>query len=66
MAHTRRPVRIVRFGANDDRLRAASTTAEERLRMMWPLALEAWAFKGEPVIEPGFPRHVVHIQLRGR
>ena len=26
-----------------------NTTAEERLRMMWQLALDAWAMKGEKV-----------------
>ncbi|HEY2954567.1 MAG TPA: hypothetical protein VGK89_04910 [Candidatus Eisenbacteria bacterium] len=28
---------------------SASTTAEERLAMMWPLALEAWALSGARV-----------------
>jgi hypothetical protein len=28
------------------------TTAEERIGMMWQLALDAWAFKGKPVVEP--------------
>jgi hypothetical protein len=37
------------------------TTPEERLEMMWQLALDAWAFKGEPVAEPGLHRHVVRV-----
>jgi len=41
------------------------TTAEERLKMMWQLALDAWAMKGEKV-EPRLPRHVVRIIRRGR
>jgi hypothetical protein len=41
----------------------AALSAEERLAMMWPLALEAWAFMGETV-EPRLPRHVVRI-IRG-
>lgn len=39
------------------------TTVEERLAMMWPLALDAWAFMGEPV-EPRLPRHLVRILRR--
>jgi hypothetical protein len=33
--------------------------------MMWQLALDAWEFKGEPVIEPRLQRHVVRI-IRGK
>ena len=40
------------------------TTAEERVGMMWQLALDAWAFMGEPV-EPRLPRHVVRIHRGG-
>ena len=32
----------------DDDLRG-TTTAEERLAMMWPLALEAWSLTGVPI-----------------
>ena len=39
-------------------------TAAERLQMMWPLTLEAWAFRGES-IEPRLQRHTVRI-VRGR
>jgi hypothetical protein len=41
------------------------TTAEERLKMMWQLAVDAWAMKGEKV-EPRLPRHVVRVIRRGR
>jgi hypothetical protein len=41
------------------------TTAEERLKMMWQLATDAWAMKGEKV-EPRLPRHVVRVIRRGR
>lgn len=40
-------------------------TADERVAMMWQLALDAWAFKGEPV-EPRLPRHVDRVIRRGR
>jgi hypothetical protein len=39
------------------------TTDEERFAMMWRLALDAWAFMGEPV-EPRLPRHLVRIHRR--
>ncbi len=39
------------------------TTVEERFAMMWRLALDAWAFMGEPV-EPRLPRHIVRIHRR--
>jgi hypothetical protein len=47
---------------NEDDLRGM--TAEQRLKMMWQLALDAWAMKGEQV-EPRLPRHVVRV-IRGR
>lgn len=37
---------------------------EQRLEMMWQLAVDAWAFRGEPVVEPRLPRHVVRV-IRG-
>jgi hypothetical protein len=46
----------------DDDLRY--TTAEQRLKMMWQLALDAWAMMGETV-EPRLPRHVVRV-IRGK
>ena len=45
-------------GCEDD---LRGTTCEERINMMWPLALEAWAFMGEPVLDQRLPRHVVRI-----
>src|SRR5687767_7041618 len=41
------------------------TTPEQRIEMMWQLALDAWAFMGEPVIEPRLPRHVARV-VRGK
>jgi hypothetical protein len=40
------------------------TTPVERLGMMWQLALDAWAFKGEPVAESRLPRHIVRLLRR--
>jgi hypothetical protein len=44
----------------------SALTAAERLAMMWPLALDAWAFKGEPVVEPRLPRPLVRLVRGGR
>jgi hypothetical protein len=38
------------------------TSPSERIGMMWQLALDAWAFKGEKVAEPRLQRHIVSIQ----
>ena len=38
---------------------------EDWIKMMWPLACEAWAMKGEPVDESRLLRHIVRVQ-RGR
>jgi hypothetical protein len=40
------------------------TTPAQRIEMMWQLALDAWAFMGEPVVEPRLPRHVVRLVRR--
>ncbi len=64
MTDNRSIVRISRLqdqGTEDD---LKGTTAEERLKMMWPLAVDAWTFKGERVDESSFRRDVVRI-IRG-
>jgi len=38
---------------------------EERVALVSPLTLDAWAFKAEPVAESRLPRHIVRV-LRGR
>ena len=42
----------------------ALTTPAQRLEMMWQLALDAWAFKGDSLAESRLPRHAVSIQRR--
>lgn len=49
-------------GQEDD---LRNTSAEERLGMMWQLALDAWAMRGTKV-EPRLPRHVVRVVRGGR
>lgn len=61
--------RTVRMGklsdqSTEDDLKG--TTAAQRIAMMWQLALDAWAFMGEPVVESRLPRDVVRVVRRGR
>ncbi len=39
---------------------SASTTAEERLAMMWPLAVEAWALSGAGI--PDYDRRAAPVR----
>ena len=55
-------MRVYRLGAEPSDDLRATTTAEERLAMMWPLALEAWDFSGRPV--PGYSRSEAPVSLR--
>jgi hypothetical protein len=41
-----------------------NTTAAERWAMMWQLALDAWAFKGEPLAESRLQRHIIRVYQR--
>jgi hypothetical protein len=41
-----------------------NTTPPARWAMMWQLALDAWAFKGEPVAEPRLERHIIRVYRR--
>jgi hypothetical protein len=45
------PVRIFRLGEEPDEDLSATTTAEERLGMMWELALRAWLLSGRELPE---------------
>ena len=48
------PVRKLRLGDEPGDDLSATTTAEERLAMMWPLAVEAWSLTGRSI--PEYPR----------
>ena len=56
-------VRIGTLSGQGEEADLVGITVEERLAMMWPLALDAWAFMGKPV-EPRLPRHLVRILRR--
>ncbi len=57
-------VRVQRLSEQDDAGDMRSTTPQERWEMMWRLAQDAWAFKGEIVAEPGLHRHIVRLFRR--
>jgi hypothetical protein len=40
---------------------AATTTMEERILMMWPLAVDAWAFAGRAL--PDYERNATPVSL---
>ena len=44
-------MRKLRLGDEPGDDLSGSTTAEERLAMMWPLAVEAWSLTGKPMPE---------------
>ena len=49
------PVEVFELGTEPSDDLSDRTTAEERLAMMWPLAVEAWTTSGRPL--PDYPRH---------
>jgi hypothetical protein len=56
------PVRKHGLGEEPSEDLSASTTAAERLGMMWRLAQDAWAMAGRPI--PDYPRHEMPISKR--
>ena len=60
-----REIRVVKLTDREDTADLKTTTTpEQRWAMMWQLALDAWAFKGEPIAEPGLHRHTVRVFRR--
>lgn len=60
------PVRIQKLSEQGNESVLHTTTAAQRLAMMWELALDAWAFKGAPDVESRLPRHAVRLLRRER
>ena len=54
------PIRVFRLGEEPPDDLSGRTTAEERVAMMWPLAVDAWTTSGRGL--PQYPRH----QMPGR
>ena len=66
MARRHRVVRMKTLHEQGTENDLQQTTPAQRLSMMWQLALDAWAFKGESLAESGLPRHVVAVVRRRR
>jgi hypothetical protein len=43
------PIEVHRLDASRSDSLSTTTTAQQRLAMMWPLALEAWRVSGTPI-----------------
>ena len=56
------PVRVYRLGQEPGDDLSRVTTVEERLAMMWPLALEAWSLTGAPL--PAYARNEAPVARR--
>jgi hypothetical protein len=54
------PVRVYRLGQEPSDDLCATTSAEERLAMMWPLALEAWTLAALPL--PDYERSAAPVR----
>lgn len=55
------PVRAFRLGREPSEDLSFSTTALERLEMIWPLTVDAWALAGQAI--PDYPRHQAPIRV---
>jgi len=61
----KRQIRVTKLSEqNDDFELKKMTTPTERISLMWQLALDAWAFKGETIAEPRLQRHIVRVFRR--
>ncbi|UCH26356.1 MAG: hypothetical protein JSV66_01515 [Trueperaceae bacterium] len=54
------PVRVFKSGTEPSDDLSNITTAEERLAMMWPLAVEAWTLSGKTL--PSYSRSEIPIR----
>ncbi len=61
------PVRVFRSFEEADRADEefyASLTPGERMGMVWPITLDAWAFTGKANAESRLQRHIVRVRRR--
>ncbi len=63
MAEPRRAMtaRVFRLGEEPPDDLGGFTTVEERIAMMWPLTLEAWALAGRPI--PSYDRSATPVRV---
>lgn len=63
--HSDRVVTIERKSLREDSSPPTAASPAERLMMVWPLTIEAWAMQGEDIAQSRLPRHVVHVKRGG-
>lgn len=63
---TSRAIRVSTLAEQGNENDLAGTTVDERMAMMWQLAVDAWAMMGVEVNESEFPRHVGRVVRRKR
>lgn len=56
------PIRRYRLGEEPRDDQSELSTPEERLAMMWDLALDAWSLMGRPI--PDYPRNETPVSCR--
>lgn len=66
MADIKRTVQIKKLHEQGMESDLGNMTAADRLSLVWPLTLSAWAFKDETVAESRFQRHSVRVLRSGR
>jgi hypothetical protein len=59
-----RNVRVRKTLLKEETDELKNTTPEERWAMMWQIALDAWAFKGEPIAQSRLQRHIIRVHRR--
>jgi hypothetical protein len=55
------PIRKFRLGEEPDDDLSETTTAKERLEMMWPMTVDAWTLAGKKI--PDYPREKTPIRV---
>ena len=65
MSEQRRTVRVTRLCDQGRESDSKDATPEECVGMMWQLAQDAWAMKGNHDAEIPLPRHIVRVIRRG-
>lgn len=60
----KRQIRVLPLSEQDKDSDLKQTTPAERWAMMWQLAIDVWAFKGEPIVKSRFPRHTARVLRR--
>ena len=55
------PIREFRLGEEPDDDLSETTTAKERLEMMWPMTVDAWTLAGKQI--PDYPRDKAPVRV---